>query len=101
MDAFTRLKHVLLSLLEEDRYTIYQIDDEGFRKQPWMDSCALLLFAMNDGKTEHVDEIRLKLNTFINKGNRKVLCYDVNEKFQNKLWCQKFSFKGRVVFLES
>ena len=96
LNEFTKVKGLLKRLLQKDRYTIYQLNDEGFQKQPWSESCALLCYCITEHE-EIMETVFSKVSSFVLKENRKVIFYDITKQFQVKGWLEKLDCRGKII----
>ena len=96
LNEFTKVKGLLNLLLQKDRYTIYQLNNEGFQKQPWSESCALLCYCVTEHE-EIVETVLSKVSSFVLKENRKVIFYDMTKQFQVKGWLKKLDCRGNII----
>lgn len=96
LNEFTKVKGLLKRLLQKDRYTIYQLNDEGFQKQPWSESCALLCYCIAEHE-EIMETVFSKVSSFVLKENRKVIFYDITKQFQVKGWLEKLDCSGKII----
>lgn len=72
---FRSIQKTLKVVLQPNTYTIYQISEENLCRQPWMDTCSLLLFA----DCRMTSAQRLVLQKYVNSTDSRILFHNVVE----------------------